>query len=91
MKKAVRRTLSATVAAAMAIGLMTGCSSGKEGQKPAGGGFRDRGTGSWFRAAGRNRGRADHHQILGWKLAGSRVARGGGNLEQGASRHQGGG
>ena len=36
MKKAVRRTLSATVAAAMAIGLMTGCSSGKEGQKPAG-------------------------------------------------------
>ena len=28
MKKAVRRTLSVTVAAAMAMGLMTGCSSG---------------------------------------------------------------
>ena len=89
MKKAVRRTLSATVAAAMAIGLMTGFGEGRA--ETGRGGFRDRGTGSWFRAAGRNRGRADHHQILGWKLAGSRVARGGGNLEQGASRHQGGG
>ena len=36
MKKAVRRTLSVTVAAAMAMGLMTGCSSGKGEQKPAG-------------------------------------------------------
>lgn len=87
MKKAVRRTLSVTVAAAMAMGLMTGCSSGKGEQKPAGEASGPQGQAADSGKQAGAAGGADHHQVLGRKLAGSRMARGGGDLEPGTPGH----
>ena len=80
MKKAVRRTLSVTVAAAMVMGLMTGCSSGKGEQKPAGDAS---GTQGQAADSGKQAGAAGGQTTP----VRSRRARGGGDLEPGTPGH----